>query len=109
MTTDRFKELADDDLTFRPAETPEKNRTEDPEALSNLYRLPRARWRSLGEHLDYSHWPERERFVQLDREIMAARGRESDQLRPVPRRCASVLSRSPNRIKGVNVVRRIKK
>lgn len=26
-------------------------------------------WRSLGRYLDYTNWPERERFVELDRAI----------------------------------------
>ena len=59
--------------TVTGAELTAVDRSADPEAFSALYRLPRARWRSLGEHLDYTHWPDRERFVQLDREILASR------------------------------------
>jgi hypothetical protein len=29
-------------------------------------------WRSLGGYLDYSHWQDRERFLELDRAIAAA-------------------------------------
>lgn len=36
------------------------------EAQSRLHELPPGRWRSLGRHLDYTNWADRDRFVQLD-------------------------------------------
>jgi hypothetical protein len=39
------------------------------ETVSRVRRQPPGPWRSLGQHLDYTDWPERDRFVQLDREI----------------------------------------
>ena len=105
MTTDRFRELADDDPPFGPAGMA-ANIFRDPESLSSVYRLPRGRWRSLGEHLDYTDWPERERFAQLDREIKAARGAEPEKQ---SRQFLSRPSRLPNRVSSVSVVRRIGK
>ena len=74
MTTDRFKELADEDVVLRQVPIPAVpilgwGGLDDPEAFSALRPLPRGRWRSIGQHLDYTHWPDRERFKQLDREI----------------------------------------
>ncbi len=34
-----------------------------------LSRLPPGAWRSLGRHLDYTNWADRERFLELDRAI----------------------------------------
>lgn len=106
MTTDRFKELADDDAEIRSAAIPAEERVEDPEGLSNLQPLPRARWRSLGEHLDYTRWPERERFLELDREIKAA-PRDPGHQRSEARTQASASSKSPNHAKGARVGQRI--
>jgi hypothetical protein len=39
------------------------------ETISRVHRQPPGPWRSLGQHLDYTDWPERDRFVYLDREI----------------------------------------
>ena len=69
MTTDRFREFADDDLAFDAGANSAGAEVKDPETVSNVHRLPRTRWRSLGEHLDYTHWPERDRFIELDRKI----------------------------------------
>jgi hypothetical protein len=92
MTTDRFDEFADDD--------PALSDVRDPEALSNLRRLPHGPWRSLGEHLDYTNWSERERFQQLDREIMASREQQRPQ--PTPR-----VARPRSRVHGLSANRRI--
>jgi hypothetical protein len=35
-------------------------------------------WRSLGRRLDYQFWPERERFVELDRAIAATAAAERE-------------------------------
>jgi hypothetical protein len=45
------------------------SRSEDHEKLSVLYPLPVGPWRSLGKHLDYTNWADRDHFMQLDREI----------------------------------------
>jgi hypothetical protein len=42
-----------------------------PEIQTRLQRLPQSPWRSLGGLLDYTDWPERDRFVRLDMEIRA--------------------------------------
>ena len=34
-----------------------------------LEKLPEGPWRSLGGYFDYSLWPDRERFLELDRAI----------------------------------------
>jgi hypothetical protein len=39
------------------------------ETISRVRRQPPGPWRSLGQHLDYTNWPERDRFLQLDQEI----------------------------------------
>ena len=41
----------------------------DFDAMTELFELPPSPWRSLGRHLDYGSWPDRDRFVILDREI----------------------------------------
>ena len=43
------------------------------ETVSRLRRLPPGPFRSLGEYLDYSGWPDRERFLELDRALKARR------------------------------------
>jgi len=86
MTTDRFREFADDVL-IQPAISA-GDRVKDLEAVSNLRRLPRARWRSLGQHLDYSNWPDRERFMELDRAIEASRILAASQWRGPHRNAA---------------------
>lgn len=55
-------------FTEEVACTPTEAITECP---SPLAKLPASRWRSLGEYLDYTAWPGRERFAQLDMEITA--------------------------------------
>ena len=42
-----------------------------PAEASCLPELPPSRWRSLGKHLDYTYWADRDRFVELDARIMA--------------------------------------
>jgi hypothetical protein len=34
-----------------------------------LQKVAASPWRSLGGYFDYSHWPERERFLELDKAI----------------------------------------
>lgn len=36
-----------------------------------LQKLPPGPWRSLGGYLDYTDWPERDRFAELDQAIQA--------------------------------------
>jgi hypothetical protein len=38
-------------------------------ATSKLHELPPGKWRSLGRHLDYTEWADRDRFVKLDQAI----------------------------------------
>jgi hypothetical protein len=37
-----------------------------------LQKLAAGPWRSLGGYFDYSHWPDRERFLELDKAIAAS-------------------------------------
>jgi hypothetical protein len=37
-----------------------------------LQKLPPGEWRSLGGYFDYSHWIDRDRFMELDRAIAAS-------------------------------------
>ena len=53
-----------DEVAFPPA-------VATPEIQTRLQRLPQSPWRSLGGLLDYTDWPERDRFAQLDMEIRA--------------------------------------
>jgi hypothetical protein len=46
---------------------------EDVEAVSRLRRLPPGPFRSLGGFLDYAEWPDRDRFLELDRSLRARR------------------------------------
>lgn len=39
--------------------------------------MPVSQFRSLGGHLDYSDWPERERFLELDEAIRRACDQEN--------------------------------
>jgi hypothetical protein len=41
--------------------------------------LPPSPWRSSGGRLDYSSWPDRTRFLELDRAIIAARKLEMER------------------------------
>ena len=36
-----------------------------------MEKLAAGPWRSLGGYFDYSHWPDRERFLELDKAIAA--------------------------------------
>ena len=104
MTTDRFTEFAEDDLVFPAAAAPGGGER-DLEAESRLYRLPRARFRSLGQHLDYTNWPERDRFMELDREIAVESPAPVQRRRP-----RRPLAPRPNRLfttARVSIVRRI--
>ena len=65
---------------YRPLVAMEPVTAESPEwerdfsnAFPLLYELPPGPWRSLGGYLDYADWPERERFAELDRSILAKR------------------------------------
>jgi hypothetical protein len=37
---------------------------------NHLPELPSSPWRSIGKRLDYSTWPERDRFIELDAAIV---------------------------------------
>jgi hypothetical protein len=65
-----------------------------------LVKLPPGPWRSLGGYLDYTDWPERERFAELDLAIKS----RADALLPsrvdtgirTPRRCRAVIPEMGN-------------
>ena len=42
---------------------------QDDRAGRTLKPLPPGPWRSLGRHLDYTNWADRERFLELDNAI----------------------------------------
>jgi hypothetical protein len=46
---------------------------EDIESFSALFELPPGRWRSLGRHLDYTDWADRDRFKALDYALRSSR------------------------------------
>jgi hypothetical protein len=54
-------------------------------AAPPLEQTPPGPWRSLGSYLDYTDWPDRERFVELDRSIAA--GSYGEGPMPRLRRC----------------------
>jgi hypothetical protein len=54
---------SDDD--FGPYDTA----SESVRTISRLRELPPGPFRSLGKYLDYTDWPDRDRFMELDREI----------------------------------------
>ena len=43
-----------------------------------LPKLAAGPWRSLGGYFDYSHWPDRERFLELDKAIATNRERDME-------------------------------
>ncbi len=61
----RINRMAGSTIPAQPACDSEK----DIEAISALFELPAGPWRSLGQHLDYTDWPDRERFIALDHAI----------------------------------------
>ena len=66
-----LRELArEQEILDRP---PHENRTcQRPwENSSPLQKVPPGEWRSLGGYFDYSHWVDRERFLELDKAIAA--------------------------------------
>ena len=68
-------------------------------------KLPPGPFRSLGGYLDYSDWPERERFLELDRILRTIEpepsGWEDWKDLPPLRRCTSLVEgiRCPNRFR----------
>jgi hypothetical protein len=42
------------------------------ETSAPIPRFPPGPWRSLGECFDYSHWPDRDRFLELDGALASA-------------------------------------
>jgi hypothetical protein len=69
---------ANDDLDFESSDAldamfGQQQEHADIEAISRLRRLPPGPWRSLGRYLDYTNWPERDRFLELDRAIARMR------------------------------------
>src|SRR5579863_4709461 len=55
-----------------PASKERSDPADEPSTTSlPLRELPPGPWRSSGGYLDYSDWPERERFAELDRAIQA--------------------------------------
>ena len=51
------------------------------ESVSNLRELPPGPFRSLGRVLDYSDWPDRDRFLELDKALSASRSADSEAVR----------------------------
>jgi len=54
-------------------------------ALETALPVPRVAagpWRSLGGCLDYSQWPDRDRFLELDRALTMAQRREAEAQSP---------------------------
>jgi hypothetical protein len=45
-----------------------------------LEKVPPGEWRSLGGYFDYTHWADRERFMELDRAIAASHRRQTYEL-----------------------------
>jgi hypothetical protein len=56
---------AEDELDAAPYEAP----IEAVRVVSRLREQPPGPYRSLGKYLDYSNWPDRERFLELDQDI----------------------------------------
>lgn len=52
--------------------SPSNTRSEAGETKPPLQKVADGPWRSLGGYFDYSLWPDRERFMELDRAIAAA-------------------------------------
>jgi hypothetical protein len=79
VTKDKFKKEKEQEFVQFEADELEAagESLEDPESGSSLYPLPPGRFRSLGRHLDYTDWPDRERFVALDRELKITRTQRS--------------------------------
>lgn len=48
------------------------------ESCSRLEKVPPSEWRSLGGYFDYTHWADRDRFMELDRAIAAQRNQLFD-------------------------------
>jgi hypothetical protein len=69
----------DEFLLGADEDSPEVTKTNGVE-LPELLPSP---WRSLGKRLDYSNWPDRERFVELDAAILA----KQELLLQCPIRC----------------------
>lgn len=49
-----------------------------------LQKLPPSEWRSLGGYFDYSLWTDRERFMELDRAIVASQRTQLFELETSP-------------------------
>jgi hypothetical protein len=50
----------------------------DQMARTPMTQFPCVPWRSLGGFLNYENWPERERFLELDRKIRILRAQERE-------------------------------
>jgi hypothetical protein len=79
---------AKEDQAFGASETAAVNAPEDRDPFSPLCPLPPGPWRSLGQHLDYTDWPARERFMELDRAIEASRILAANEWRSLHRNAA---------------------
>jgi hypothetical protein len=55
----------EDEFGFGPYDAP----LESVRVISRLRELPPGPYRSLGKHLNYTDWPDRQRFLELDQDI----------------------------------------
>lgn len=88
METSQLKTATEENQVFRSFETTATNVPENPDSFSALHRLPPGPWRSLGQLLDYTNWPDRERFMELDRAIEGSRFTAASEWRGVHRSAA---------------------
>lgn len=79
--------------------SPETRPADEPATINPpLRELPPGPWRSSGGYLDYSDWPERERFAELDRAIETGLGDSpavDAEVGPL-RRCRAKIADSAN-------------
>jgi hypothetical protein len=74
-------------VSFEPKS--DENSTYDSDELSAaietstpIPRFPPGPWRSLGGYFDYSQWPDRDRFLELDRALASAQHPEPEDELP---------------------------
>ena len=72
METNHLTAALEESQVFGASEIAATNAPTDRDSFSALHPLPPGPWRSLGRHLDYTNWPARERFMELDRKIEAS-------------------------------------
>jgi hypothetical protein len=101
MTNDfRFAEFETDDFSdFEPALSAGSSFDPSQESIHvPLNRVPPGLWTSRGGYLDYTQWPERERFAELDR-VLEAEGKSKTERRLAP---ARVMRRCRAKVNGLS-------